>query len=554
MNNTALLLRSTILGVAFLCTAGVSAQSDPQRPLFRHVKSPQEIEARNVARRDSINAANKKDGIKVDESLRVRDVDEIIDNMIISPDVPTFNRLLAPWVFSEYRPLDRMKKVSIPDFSSQSVAIWTLADRKIKAGQKLTEEMDSIAERKKYLDELWGRSPAAEEEVIAVEDLKEDYPDVSPLLGNPRPKWLENAYEAWNMQDDFMYSMMVETPSKIEYAYWLLPVPPKLKDEDYSFHGFLKRNSVSGININEAVIKEAVVEKKHWLHVFNSALQFSQAFLSPNWYQGGNNHVALFVNFLWDVQLNTVWHPNMLFQSTLSYRLGLNSVEDDPHRKYSISQDLFQYNVKFGYKARRNWYYSLTGQFKTQLLNNYKKGEKDRIASFLTPGDLNVGLGMTYSIANKKKTAQFNASIAPLSYNLRTAICMKVDHGLFNMNYGQRCQSEFGSNADLTLNWNVSKIINYKSRLFLFTDYKYAMGDWENTFNFQFSKLFSAQIFVNMRYDSSTPATMLKMKDADGNVIKDENGKDVEIRSRWSKFMLKEILSIGLSYQFSTKK
>lgn len=545
MKHKDILLTSLTLGFTVFCCSSVFAQSGGSRPRFRHVPAEQE----SALRQDSLDKAQPE----VNEALRVRDLDEILENTIVSSDIPTFNRLLAPWVFSEYRPLDRKKVVSIPDYQSQSVAIWTLAEKHMKANRELIEEVDSAAQRKKYLDELWGEEPKVGEEVITIEDV-DDTPNKSPLLGESRPQWLENAYEAWNMQDDMMYSMMVETPSKIEYAYWLLPVPPKLKDEDYSFHGFLKRNSVSGININEAVIKEATVEKKHWLHVMNAALQFSEAYLSPNWYQGGNNHIALLVNFLWDVQLNPVWHPNMLFQSTLSYRLGLNSVEDDQYRKYSISQDLFQYNVKFGYKALKHWYYSLTGQFKTQMLNNYKKGTVNRIASFLTPGDLNLGLGMTYSITNKKKTAQFNASIAPLSYNLRTAIDEKVNHALFNMNNGQRCQSEFGSNADITFNWNMSKIVNYKTRLFLFTDYKYGMGDWENTFNFQFSKLFSAQLFVNLRYDSSTPPTMIKLKDEHGQPVLDENGKQMERRSKWSKLMVKEILSIGLSYQFSTKK
>ena len=33
------------------------------------------------------------------------------------------------------------------------------------------------------------------------------------------------------------------------------------------------------------------VKLRNWLHTFNSSLQFSQAFISPNWYQGGNNTV-----------------------------------------------------------------------------------------------------------------------------------------------------------------------------------------------------------------------------------------------------------------------
>lgn len=528
-----------------MCFTGAYAQNEPR---FRHVPAPvQEVIAPEIEQKDSLVA---------DEALRVRELDEILSSINVSSDIPRFNRLLAPWVFSEYRPLDRKKTVTIPDYNSQSFAIWSAAGKNLRAQQRaaMIAAADSAAQRRELLGELLGEAPEVIEVPITVEEGLEEFADQTPLLGEARPQWLENAYEAWNMQDDMMYSMMVETPSKIEYAYWMLPVPPKLKEEDYSFHGFLKRHSISGIDINEAVITEAAVEKKHWLHVVNSALQFSQAYLSPNWYQGGNNYVSLLFNFLWDVQLNPVWHPNMLFQSTFSYRMGLNSVEDDPYRKYSISQDLLQYNVKFGYKARKNWYYSITGQFKTQVMNNYKKGTETRIASFMTPGDLNLGLGMTYSYTNKKKTTQFVASLAPLSYNLRTALDMEVARSIFGFNETQKTSSEFGSNADITLSWNASKLFSYKSRLFLFTDYKYGMGDWENTFNFQFSKLFSMQVYVNMRYDSSRAPTYVKLKDENGQPVLGDDGKPQEVRSKWSKFMLKEILSFGLSYQFSTKK
>jgi hypothetical protein len=48
----------------------------------------------------------------------------------------------------------------------------------------------------------------------------------------------------------------------------------------------------------------------------------------------------------------------------------------------------------------------------------------------------------------------------------------------------------------------------------------------------QFSRFFSTQVFVNLRYDSNADKT---------------------IDPKWKRFMLKEILSIGLSYTFSTK-
>ena len=64
----------------------------------------------------------------------------------------------------------------------------------------------------------------------------------------------------------------------------------------------------------------------------------------------------------------------------------------------------------------------------------------------------------------------------------------------------------------------------------MFTDYKYYLGDWQNTFNFEINKFLSTQLFVHLRYDGS-----------------------VESEGKWKKFMMREILSFGLSYTFSTK-
>ncbi len=532
-----LLLAATFTAATFM-SVQTEASATGTQPRFRHISTVKQT------KEDSIRARFQKakdaiiTGEYEEDSLYVRTPDEIIAQTEVLPDIPSFNRLNAPWVFCEYRALDKQHKIAVPSLESQNIEIWRLADRLYKENQESLQEetTDSVAERRKYLDELWGIKNENKEETEENEIFLDEETKVEPLhdfASNPRPRWLENAYEAWDMQEDLMYQMMIDDPSLIRYAYWRLPIPPSLPEEDHGFMGFLKRSSTGSVNVNDAVISESEILKKHWLHVLNGSLQFSQAYVSDNWYQGGNNHVALLINFLWDVQLNTVWHPNLLLQSTLSYKLGLNSVEDDQYRKYSISQDIFQYNFKFGYKARRNWYYTITAQFKTQLLNNYKKDTETRIASVLTPGDLNFGLGMTYSKTNASKSIQFNASIAPLSYNLKTAIDPHIDHELFGIPQTVKSQSEIGSNADITLNWKIGKMVTYKTRLFLFTDYDYFLGDWENTLNIQFSRFFSTQLYANLRYDSSA---------------------DKYAAPKWKRFMLKEILSIGLSYTFSTKQ
>ena len=321
------------------------------------------------------------------------------------------------------------------------------------------------------------------------------------------------------------YDYIINHPNRNVVLAWTLPKFKKLED--------VKLKEITDIPTNiepEITIQVIEIKKTHWLHVLDGSVQFSQAYLSPNWYQGGNNNLSLLANFLWNVKLNEVYHPNLLFENNVQYKLGLYSTPQDEYHKYSISEDLFQWNMKAGVKAFKKWFYSFTAQFKTQLLNTYPQNEPTRIASFLSPSDLNLGLGMTYNTTNKSKSLKFNVSIAPISYNLKTCIDTNVDPTQFNIELGKKMTSEIGSNAELTLDWNIAKNINYRSRLFLFSNYKYLTGDWENTLSFSINKFLSTQIYVHLRYDSSS-----------------------ELNERWKHWMLKEILSFGFQYKFSTK-
>lgn len=354
-----------------------------------------------------------------------------------------------------------------------------------------------------------------------------------PILeGTYTPDWLRNSLDAYRFQEDFIYSMMIENPLLIQYAYWDLPEPPRLPEEDYSFKGYLKRLNLPELPKTPALPVHANGGRINWLHTFNISLQLSQAYLSGNWYQGGTSHLSFFGGFLWDVQLNQAYYPNAMFQSTVSYKLAVNSTPDDQYHRYNVSQDLFQYNMKAGYKALRNWYYSMTMQFKTQFLNSYPTNSPDRSASFLSPGEFNVGLGMTYTKQNEKKTLTFSASLAPLSYNLKTCIDPLVDHAQFGIDQNRKWLNEIGSNIEVNFTALLWENITYVTRLFIFSDYKEIQTDWENTLNFQFSKLFSTQIYAHLRYDTAADPTL---------------------SPRWGKLMLKEILSVGISYNFSTK-
>lgn len=524
-------LQYTIGGMLIAATAVTLAA---QTPHFVHV-SPEQA---NVSEQASVDMPRQitpdspefktvldNDSIAEDSVPQVREltVEERLEQIVL----PAGDRLLrnidsSPRVFVAFRgwtdKLHNAKSAENENIFDEGV--WTRA---------LADTMPTMFLSEEELAAKWEADSIA---ALYPQPVIEPEPVPEIIATGGVPVWLSESMEQWRQHNNMVYALMMKKPGYIEKTFWSLPLPPKEQVEVYNFQNYLRKLDLPGVQKSDVTVEEREINKIHWLHVLNTGLQFSQAYLSDNWYQGGNSYLSLLGNFYWDVQLNPVYHPDWMFQSTLSYKLGINSVEGDQYRNYSISEDLFQYNLRLGYKAVKNWYYSFTTQFKTQMLNNYARNTETRIASFLTPGELNLGVGMTYNYVNKKKTIQLNATLAPLSYNLKTAIDSNVDHALYGMTQTERTHNQFGSNGEVTLTWKIFDNVSYRTRLFLFTDYSDFLGDWQNTLDFKFNKFFSTQIYANLRYDSSVDET---------------------VAPKWKKWMLKEILSVGLSYTFSTK-
>lgn len=451
----------------------------------------------------------------------IRDIEEILAGLGDIEADPTVTAILkAPRVFRGYRHIHKNLPKATPD-------IWHYAVPYNPSGS----DSETPFERENPDGEQMLTDSIALEIPEIIPD-KSQPGEVSPYrnfsLGGIS-EWMENKSNLLQRTQDAISLSMINNPSLIEYTFWELPEPPKLPEEDKTFAGFIRSQWLPkpSQHIDGGLME---TDRINWLHDLNGGIQFSQAFISPNWYQGGNNSLSLFINLYWHVQLNPIFHPNLLFDNVVSYKLGFTSSPQDLYHKYTISEDLFQWNFKTGIKAFEKWFYSFTAQFKTQILNNYGQNSLIRKASFLSPGDFNAGLGMTYSLVNKQNTLKFNAAISPLSYNLKTCIDRSIDPVQFNIPAGKRLSNEFGSSSELTLDWNLHKNVNYRSRLFMFTNYSYFQGDWENTLSFQFNRFLATQIQWHLRYDSSS-----------------------DLYKGWHHWMLKEILSFGISYSFSTK-
>lgn len=340
--------------------------------------------------------------------------------------------------------------------------------------------------------------------------------------------WLSREVALNNRMESIKLCYIINNPDKVKYNLKTLPKAPK------HFKSIIDPRKSKLTIINQGKdnvadeLDELEVERINWIRSFDGAIQFSQAYVSPNWYQGGNNNLNMLINSEYNVKLNEAFYPHLLFETNFKYKLVMNSTPEDEIRSYNISDDIFQINSKFGLKAAKHWYYSVQAQLKTQLFNSYKPNSWDLKSSFMSPGELNVGLGMTYNFVNSKKTVTFDASVSPLSYNLITCISSRMDETSFGIKEGRKAINQYGSSGEGKLKWNISSNISLASRLFVFTNYEYIQGDLENTLAFTINRFLSTQINLHLRYDSSA--------------------QQIE-GSKWNKLQLKEILSFGFAYK-----
>lgn len=369
----------------------------------------------------------------------------------------------------------------------------------------------------------------------------------APYPGGIRPRHLTEA-ERWldvpgrqffrdEVYNDSLVNALSQTfmfthPDMVRYNVRVLPDPPK------HYRAVIDPSTLR-IVMEEVTITpdelpgKADIELKraNWLHSFGSSVQFSQAYISPNWYQGGNDALSMIAQVAYGVKLNRKFYPKKMAELDVSYKLALTSAPDDSLRKYSITEDLFQLNAKVGLKAMRNWFYTVTLNFKTQFFNNYPVNSTKLAAGFLSPGELNVGLGMTYDLDVPKHRITLNASISPVSWNLKTCIDRQLDPTTVGIDAGRRTKTQIGSSTEIKFHWGITRDIDYDSRIFAFTQYDDSQLDWENTVNFSINRFLSTQLYVHLRYDSTTAQ------------IPD---------TKWHRWQLKEILSLGFQYKFST--
>lgn len=265
-----------------------------------------------------------------------------------------------------------------------------------------------------------------------------------------------------------------------------------------------------------------VMKPNFWNISGNGYAQFSQNYISDNWYKGGESTVSLLSGAV--LQFNYDDKQKIQFENKLEWKLGFISAPSDTVHQYKTSEDLLRLSSKFGYKAITNWYYTISAEFKTQFFSNYETNSDKMVSSLLSPSELNIGIGMDYKYI-KDAICNLSVLINPFNYTRYSIASDRVDPTKFNIDAGKKSKNQLGSRLEATLKWIIITNLTWDSRFSYTTNYEKVLSEWENTFTFAFNKYFSTKLFVHARFDDSVS------KEPDD-----------------SYFQLQELLSFGVSY------
>ncbi len=278
---------------------------------------------------------------------------------------------------------------------------------------------------------------------------------------------------------------------------------------------------IASLNLNKSKLVLPKFRFNPWTVKARTLMQFSQNFVSDNWYQGGSKSIAILG--ILSGQLNYDNKKNIQWDNNAEWRAGFNSVEG-AIRALNTNDDIFKINSKLGFKASGNWFYTGAFDFSTQFFNNYKSITSTEMkAAFLTPVRVNIGAGMDY-----KYKKLFSLMLAPIAYKyIYVDDIVKVNPNTFGIKKGEKVLSEIGSSIKAKLSYSPSPEIQFDSKLSFYTNYEKVEIDWEIVSNFTINRFLSTRLSVNPRYDNT----------------------QILAASEKARIQFKELLSFGISYK-----
>ena len=254
-------------------------------------------------------------------------------------------------------------------------------------------------------------------------------------------------------------------------------------------------------------MKTTVTKPNYWKFSGRTSLTFSQNFVSPNWFQGGENYYAMLASV--DLDLNYDDKNRITFTNHFDFDLGFATSQADTEHKFKTNTDKIRLESTFGYKVVKTLDVAAKMKLESQTMPYYPANTKDFKSNFLAPFDANISIGLNY----KPSLGDFKIEVylAPLSaYNFRyvhyphlaSSLGISEDTG-FKVGRGL-ARHDYGTQLVVTVpTYKITSFLDVWSRLEYYTNYSRAFFQWETKFNVALSKYFTASLMLHARFDDS---------------------------------------------------
>ncbi len=366
---------------------------------------------------------------------------------------------------------------------------------------------------KVYKDTSFGRGPLCFDSISARSLLPFMPAVVKPrylmakTYDKPKKTHFEELYERNEIRnlvlDKVTYSLVGRNPGAFDYCC--------LKDFDNAVASAeekiknvreLELEQIDYFNIQLQQPKEAKKKVEPWTSKGKFALQFSQYYVTPNWYKGGEPNATLLgvLNYQRNYK-----EGRKLWENVADIKLGFYTSQDDSIRAFRVNNDVMKLYSTLGYQVfHPKWYAAAYGELNTQFFRNYKGTNSDVIkATFLSPTRMFLSLGMKYDYSSS-----VNAYMSPAAYKLLFLVSDDVDPESVGIPKGKKVQNDFGLFGKGEVKWKFTKDINVNSVFDIFAPYNFKNVEfnWETVGNFAINRFLSTRLSLNMRFDSTPKA------------------------------------------------
>ena len=227
------------------------------------------------------------------------------------------------------------------------------------------------------------------------------------------------------------------------------------------------------------------------------SLNVSQGSLN-NWAAGGDEF-SLSLNSL--VSLYAFYKKDRhSWDNTLDFNYGLLKTTSLGSRK---NDDRFDLLSKYGYAIAPKWNVAALGNFRTQFFRGYTYSADAATLSsdLLSPAYVLIGVGIDY-----KPSQAFSLYLSPLTARYtfvhNDSLAAK---GLYGVPVGEHHLSELGAFLSAEYIKTFNKVLAYKGRLDLFSNYKHNPQNidvyFTNLLSIKFTRVLAATWSVDMIYD-----------------------------------------------------